>query len=52
MRVLGLLQGRLLRAIARLGLGSFFLRLLRAALAQAPNPSALPAAYGRLTICT
>jgi transposase, IS5 family len=43
---------RLLRAIARLGLGSLFLRLLRAALAQAPNPSAPPAAYGRLTICT
>jgi len=42
----------LLRAIARLGLGSLFLRLLRAALAQAPNPSAPPAAYGRLTICT
>jgi IS5 family transposase len=42
----------LLRAIARLGLGSLFLRLLRAALAQAPNPSAPPAAYARLTICT
>ena len=38
----------LLRAIARLGLGLLFLRLLQAALAQAPIPSPLPSAYGRL----
>ena len=41
----------LLRAIARLGLGLLFLRLLQAALAQAPIPSPPPSAYARLAIC-
>ena len=41
----------LLRAIARLGLGLLFLRLVQIALARAPIPSPLPSAYGRLPTC-
>ena len=41
----------LMRAIARLGLGTVFLRLLHAALSLAPTTQASRGAYGRTQVC-